>query len=47
MLISNATISPYLMIKYLIDKQSVGENSNADDDAGVAFVHPPVPNSCL
>ena len=35
------------MIEYLIDKQSVGENPNADDDAGVAFVDPPVPNSCL
>ena len=35
------------MIKYLIDKQSVRENPNKDDDAGVDFVDPPVPNSCL
>ena len=46
MMISN-TKEIYLTIKYLIDKQSVGENPNADDDACVDFVDPPVPNSCL
>lgn len=35
------------MIENLIDKQSVGEKPNADDDAGVDFVDSPVPNSCL
>ena len=39
--------SPCLMIENLIDKQSVGEKPNADDDAGVDFVDSPVPNSCL
>ena len=35
------------MIENLIDKQSVGEKPNADDDAGVDFVDSPVPNGCL
>ena len=39
--------SPCLMIENLIDKQSVGEKPNADDDAGVDFVDSPVPHSCI
>ena len=35
------------MIENLIDKHRVGENPNADDDAGVDFVDSPVPHSCI